>query len=120
MLIGTLVPTEKDKTKANVLGTRMEERIISELLLNQILRTSGLTNLPNDFILNSLHNTNEHHFFVNRTNAASQVVDIWQTPFKFELIGQTNLIISSAGPNQKFGDKDDIVFISGSNSFVNP
>ncbi len=42
-------------------------------------------------------------------------MDPWKTPYEINLIGQTNYIIRSAGPNHLFGDKDDIISNSGSN-----
>jgi hypothetical protein len=58
--------------------------------------------------------------FTTRTNAAGEPVDIWQTPYQFELVGQTNFIIRSAGQDQKFGDQDDMVFSSALNAIVRP
>jgi hypothetical protein len=116
------VPTEKEKTRANVLETLVEERSMAELLKKEALKFGGPTNIPNEFILNPFHADNERPriSFEDRTNASGKAVDIWQMPFQIKLVGQTNFIIWSAGPDQKFGDSDDIIFNSVSNDFVNP
>jgi hypothetical protein len=120
-LVCSGVPTEKEKTKALILQTRVEERVMASLLGEQAIKIRRLTNINNEFVLNSFITTNKHPFsFATRTNASGEVVDIWQKPFQIKLAGQTNFIISSAGPNQKFGDTDDIVFNSISNDFVKP
>ena len=79
----------------------------------------GLTNLNQQFILDSLSAMNQNQFWI-KTNASGEMIDIWQTPYRIELVGRTNFVISSAGKNRKFGDKDDIVFNSASNDFVKP
>lgn len=121
-LVSTGVPTEKEKTKAKVLETRVEERSMAELLKEKTLESGGLTNVPNEFILNPFLVTNKYKgiSFTSRTNASGELIDIWQMPFQIKLAGQTNFIICSAGPNQKFGDADDIIFNSVSNDFVKP
>jgi hypothetical protein len=45
-----------------------------------------------------------------KTNASGEMLDMWSTPYRIEIAQQTNTIIRSAGPNRRFGDKDDIVF----------
>jgi len=71
--------------------------------------------------LNPFLTTNKYRgiSFTTHTNALGELIDIWQTPFQIKLAGETNFIISSAGPNKKFGDADDIIFNSVSN-FVKP
>jgi len=55
-----------------------------------------------------------------RTNALDGLPDCWGMALRMEMVGETNFIIRSAGPNRKFGDKDDIVFSSAANNFVKP
>ena len=116
------VPTEKEKTKAKVLETLVEERSMGELLEEKASKVGGLTNIPNEFILNPFLTTNTYEgiSFTTRTNGLGELIDIWQMPFQIKFAGQTNIIIRSAGPNKKFGDKDDIIFNSVSNDFVKP
>jgi len=47
-------------------------------------------------------------------------VDPWGTPFAINFLSTNSFLISSAGPNKKFGDADDIIFNSLSNDFVKP
>ena len=116
------VPTEKEKAKAKVLETIGEERSMGDLLEQKASEVNGLTNIPNEFILNPflITNTYEGISFTTRTNALGEIIDIWQTPFQIKFLGQTNFIINSAGPNKIFGDADDIIFNSVSNDFVKP
>lgn len=121
-LISTGVPTEKEKTKAKVLETFVEERSMAELLAEKVLENGGLTNVPNEFILNPFLTTNKYSgiSFTSRTNASGKLIDIWQMPFQITFVEQTNFIVRSAGPNRQFGDADDIIFNSVSNDFVKP
>jgi hypothetical protein len=116
------VPTEKEKTKAKVLETLVEERSMGELLEEKASKVGGLTNIPNEFILNPFLTTNiyEGISFTTRTNGLGELIDIWQMPFQIKFVGQTNIIIRSAGPDQKYGDSDDIIFNSVSNNLVMP
>jgi len=94
---------------------------MGELLEEKASKVGGLTNIPKEFILNPFLTTNKYRgiSFTTHTNALGELIDIWQTPFQIKLAGETNFIISSAGPNKKFGDADDIIFNSVSN-FVKP
>jgi len=57
---------------------------------------------------------------VNSTNKNGELIDPWKTPYKIVFDGTNCFTIFSAGPNQTFGDKDDIVFNSVSNNLVMP
>ena len=46
--------------------------------------------------------------------------DYWGTPYRIEIVVQTNYVIRSAGKNRTFGDKDDITFDSVKHGFVKP
>jgi hypothetical protein len=113
------VPTEKDKAKAKKIQTMSEERIISSSLEESANSVGGLTNLNRQFILDSVFADNQYRMWLH-TNGTGELIDIWQTPYRIELVGPTNFVIHSAGRNQKFGDADDIVFNSASNDFVKP
>jgi hypothetical protein len=115
------VPTEKAKIRARFIQTLSDERVIASSLIEKASKTSGLTNINSKFVLDSLITTNKYPFsLASRTNALGAVIDIWQTPFQIELVGQTNFVVRSAGPNKNFGDADDIIFNSASNDFVKP
>src|ERR1035441_1832778 len=70
------VPTEKEKTKSQNILTRVEERIMSQLLQENASKCGGLTNVFDGFIFNSLVTTNKSEFplppFATRTNSAGQ------------------------------------------------
>jgi hypothetical protein len=95
---------------------------MGDLLEEKASEVGGLTNIPNEFILNPFLITNKYSgiSFTTRTNTLGELIDIWQTPFQIKSVEQTNFIISSAGPNKIFGDADDIIFNSVSNDFVKP
>jgi len=102
-----------------IIKTRSDERLMSALLGEQAGKTGGVTNLNQQFILESLLATNQNQFWL-KTNATGEVIDIWDTAYRIELMGRTNFIIRSAGPDRQFGNADDIVFNSASNDFVKP
>jgi type II secretory pathway pseudopilin PulG len=56
----------------------------------------------------------------NPKDFESHRVDPWRTPFAINFLSTNGFVISSAGPNRKFGDADDIIFNSLSNDFVKP
>ena len=114
-----LFPAGSNRTKAMIIKTRSDEHLLSSLLGEQAGKIGGLTNLNRQFILDSLSAKNHNQFWIN-TNATGEVIDIWQTPYRIELVGRTNFVISSAGKNRRFGDADDIIFNSVSNDFVKP
>jgi len=118
-LAGLLLPAGSYRTKARLIKTRSEERALAHLLEEQAVKLGAITNINNQFILDSLHATSQYQAWFT-TNAAGEVLDIWRTPYRIELAGPTNFVIHSAGRNQKFGDADDIVFNSLSNDFVKP
>jgi len=54
------------------------------------------------------------------TNQAGEFLDPWGTPYAINFLSTNSFVISSAGPNKKIGDADDIIFNSASNGFVKP
>jgi len=51
---------------------------------------------------------------------SNEMTDPWGTPYTISFSSTNSFVISSAGKDKKFGDKDDIVFNSVSNDFVKP
>jgi len=100
-------------------STRSGERLMASLLEEQAAKSGGLTNLNRQFVFDSIFTLNQNNIWFD-TNTSCELVDPWQTPYRIELVGRTNFIFRSAGKNLKFGDKDDIVFSSVSNDFVEP
>ena len=118
VIIGSIVSPSHyriSEAQAKKIKVRSNEQFIITLLKNQL----GSLNLlaSNEFVLSS--SSVQDAFFI-ATNHSGAVIDVWQTPYKIELVRQTNFIIHSAGPNLKFGDADDIIFNSVSNDFVKP
>lgn len=54
------------------------------------------------------------------TNKDGQMVDIFGTPYKFTFNSTNSFIITSAGENRTFGDADDVVFDSATNTLPPP
>jgi len=107
------------KTHAKIIKTRADEHLMADLFEERAIKAGGLINLNRQFLLDSIFASNENQIRFN-TNASGELIDIWQTPYRIELVGPTNFVIHSAGKNQKFGDSDDIIYNSASNDFVKP
>jgi hypothetical protein len=122
MLIWSLLlPAGTPKIKVMIIRTRTEEREMSPVLEDEAMKVGGLTNINSQFMLATLSDIDD--FSTNslfRTNISGELIDVWQTPYRIELIAPTNFIIRSAGKDKIFGDADDIIFNSASNDFVKP
>jgi hypothetical protein len=55
-----------------------------------------------------------------RTNAQGDALDPWHTSYEISFPNGTNIQISSAGKNRKFGDADDFYYDGRRNRFVKP
>jgi hypothetical protein len=98
-------------------GTHSDLHGISFLLEQRAATIGTLSNMRNGSVFTTFLGTN---CYLNRTNAQGEILDLWNTPYKIEIVGQINFIVRSAGPNKKFGDADDVVFNSISNDFAKP
>ena len=114
-----VIPTGISKTKAKIIITRLEEKEVAFALSQFASEIGGVTNQNVNFAFQAVAYTSSISNKV-RTNNNAEVIDFWDTPLRIATVPRTNFIIQSAGPNQKFGDKDDIIFNSASNVFVNP
>jgi hypothetical protein len=54
------------------------------------------------------------------TNNLGEVVDSWGIPLRLDFTGTNGFTIKSAGSNKRFGDEDDIILHSPTNSLVRP
>jgi len=117
--IALLTPNGGGKKKAQIINTHFEIKDIASVLNERADATGSLSNIDSNFISQTLFGTNTIRYSY-RTNADGHFLDIWETPYKIEILGQINFIVRSAGPNKNFGDADDIVFNSVSNDFVKP
>jgi hypothetical protein len=127
ILLGTILlspailivwPESKADKRARIIITRVWEKQIATFFRQHLVETGSLANFNNHSVFSSAFGTN--NFKPQWTNSQGEIVDYWKKPFQIEIATQTNFIIRSAGPNQKFGDADDIVFNSVSNDFVKP
>ena len=119
LIANQLFPAGNLRTKAMIIKTRSDERLMAALLTEQAIRIGGLTNINQQFVSESFFAGNQKQLWLN-TNSAGEVVDVWRTPYQIRFIGPTNFIIRSASRSRNFGDADDIVFNSASNNFVKP
>jgi len=118
LLLSAILPDRNYKTKAMTFYTMNEAKQIASALKQRAIETGKLTNFDNGFIYHALFGANIYHS--DRTNVQGEFSDLWKTPYQIEILAQTNFLVHSAGPNKKFGDKDDIIFNSISNGFVKP
>jgi hypothetical protein len=114
-----LTPHFGTKEEAQIVCTQFESKDIASALKKRVTVTGSLSTIDNAFILQAVFGTNTF-LYSDRTNANGQFLDPWETPYKIDILGQTNFTVRSAGPNKKFGDADDIIFNSVSNDFSNP
>lgn len=111
----------RDKRKAMIIMTESEERSLVSLLRDKSPRAAVFTGADGESTVHLLSPASEFQYsFTQRTNVLGAVMDAWHTPYRIALVGQTNFIIRSAGPDQSFGGKDDIVFNSVPNDFAGP
>jgi hypothetical protein len=108
-------PSPYRKASTKNFKTRSDEKFFVFMLKNQLVDLDLLAN--NEFVLSSIPVQYNFGFVTNHSGA---MVDIWQTPYKIELVGQTNFVMQSAGKDKIFDTKDDIIFNSLSNDFVKP
>jgi type II secretory pathway pseudopilin PulG len=122
ILASLVLPAGTSKTKVRIIATRSQIKSIA-FYLNEYNKSTGhLPSGENSNIAAALYATFPNGFFnyPNWTNSNNEMVDAWRGPFQIQIVGTTNFIICSAGPNKIFGDADDIVFNSASNNFVKP
>jgi type II secretory pathway pseudopilin PulG len=58
--------------------------------------------------------------FKGSVEHSNEMADPWGTPYAISFSSTNSFVISSAGKDKVFGDKDDIVFNSVSNDIVKP
>ena|SRR5277367_4255104 len=116
VIVGSILnPSPNRQVSAKNYKTRSDEKFIAFMLKNQSVDINWLAS--NEFVLSSNPVRDNFGFGTNHSGA---MVDVWQTPYKIELLGQTNFVIRSAGKDKIFGTTDDIIFNSISNDFVKP
>lgn len=112
---------DRQHTRAKIIATHLYERPMAMLLQEAAQDAGGLTNINDEFIHRACTATNKDALLmIIRTNGAGELLDCWLMPFQITLIGPTNFSIRSAGPDKHLGNRDDIVFNTVSNDFMNP
>lgn len=111
------LPEPSGVKKARIIITRVQTKTIATALKERAEENGAMSKIDNALVLTAAFGTNSIH--ADRTNSQGELLDYWKTPYQIEIQAGTNFIVSSAGPDKKFGDADDIIFSSISNTFVN-
>jgi hypothetical protein len=111
------LPEPDGVKRARIAVTRVQTRGIVTGLKKRAEENGAMTNIDNALVWTIVFGTNRTY---SRANSRGEVLDSWKTPYQIEIQAGTNFVVSSAGPDKKFGDADDIIFSSISNAFVNP
>jgi len=111
------------RTKADT--TQLEETELAMALNQYLLVFHQFPTNDNAFVAKSLTGDNGQQVtFLNlgptSTNQNGQLIDIWSTPYKFTFHSTNSFTITSAGEDRTFGDGDDVLFNSASNSLPTP
>jgi hypothetical protein len=112
-LVGTLLPDYHNRRGAKIAVTKRELQSIASALDKYFTTSNSFPAGDSAAMLRTLIGSNSAGtIFLNprKTNASGEMLDMWSTPYRIEIAGQTNTVMRSAGPNRRFGDKDDIVF----------
>lgn len=132
VIIGSIVspsPYHISKAKAQMISTRLQETDLVAALKAYsnsygVLPVGDTESVERILAGENLQGKNPQKTaflnFIRHSEHPNEMIDPWGTPYQIEFSLQTNFVISSAGRNQKFGDKDDIIFNSVSNDFVKP
>lgn len=105
--------------------THLEEGQLADAIASYATVFQSYPTGENAAVIKALAGENPQHvkflnLETNSTNRDGQLVDLWNTPYKISFNSTNSFTIVSAGENRLFGDADDIVFDSSSNSPVKP
>jgi hypothetical protein len=130
LVVSVLNPLSGNRFRngAKRVATRNEIKVTTWMLGEYIKSNNRLPVGGNAAIISALSATftNDFHPLTSeptsrmQTNSIGELVDYWQVPLQIQVVGTTNFIFRSAGPNKQFNDADDIIFNSASNDFVKP
>lgn len=113
-------PRLSDQTRAQTTLTYSEIKSIAEALKRAPASQGSSASRDGNLVLQSLGGA-AAPFNSFDTNRQGELLDAWKTPYKIKSTPASNcIIISSAGRDRIWGTKDDIVFNSVSNDFVDP
>lgn len=112
--LGALLSPRYHGNKAPELAvTKIELQNIAAALSKYLTTSNSIPDGDSVAMLRALigsNRTGTMFLSPRKTNASGEMLDSWNTPYQIEIADQANLLIRSAGPNRRFGDKDDIVF----------
>ena len=125
IVIGLLTPTSGPKRAGKIVQSKMEMSDLNAAMIQYHNEygnylTGKSANAIQCLLGNNLRKIEFLFLNTNRFDSNGDFLDPWLTPYRIEILAQTNLIVHSAGPNKNFGDADDIIFNSISNDFVKP
>jgi hypothetical protein len=128
IIFGTKLSTYQESSWAEE-QFRSNMANIGDTLKNQFSKGGRYPSADSEYFLkvlsSSISATNSSISFYlkpwnTKTNKFEGLLDNWGMPLRMEMVGETNFIIRSAGPNKNYSDADDIIFNSASNDFVKP
>jgi hypothetical protein len=125
IVLGLLTPASGPKRAGKIVQSKLEMSDLNAATAQYhneygSYLTGNSANIIQCLLGNNLRKIEFLSFNTNRFDSNGDFLDPWLTPYRIEILAQTNLVVRSAGPNKKFGDADDIVFNSVSNDFVKP
>jgi type II secretory pathway pseudopilin PulG len=103
----------------------IEMRIIGDAMQAYRKQTGSYPTGRTEHILQQLRGTNASgsHFLLHpyrQGYSTNDYVDPWGTPYRIEVVTETNFFIWSAGKKGEFGDRDDQIFDSAADNLANP
>ena len=102
-------------TQGNIVATHTEIQVLA-MLLDEYFQSNKKPLPADNFSIRAAlwaTGTNADQFLTCvRTNSVGEMVDYWNVPYQIQIVGTTNFVIRSGGPNRKFGDQDDLIYDS--------
>jgi hypothetical protein len=120
---GFFLRVDSGKTKAKIVVTQNELTAVGGLANQLSARFEILPLDTNSCLLPGLLSSEgrkQLRNYFDRTNAQGELIDLWRTSIKIEHTFLSNVIIRSAGPDRKLGNRDDLVFDVSKDDFVKP
>src|SRR6185312_1576835 len=112
-------------TRGKVATTRSEEGQLADAITQYAVVFQRYPSENNAALTKNLTGDNPQQLTLltlaeSSTNKDGQLVDVWNTPYKFTFNSTNSFTIASAGANKAFGDTDDVIFDSISNALPKP
>jgi hypothetical protein len=127
LLVGIylITPLLAGSTSGKVVTTQNEEEQLANAIANYVIMFQKFPAADNAALTKNLTGDNPQQFRLlnladSSTNKDGELVDVWSTPYKFAFVSTNSFTIISAGGNKTFGDADDVIFNSASNTLPKP